>query len=93
VAWVSALMALCPEIIALDGKAIRRFLDRTDGKGPIHVINTWASRKALVPAQFKVAIKNNEITAGYPGEIVRQIIDQKSEFGYGHGRRYQQHAE
>jgi predicted transposase YbfD/YdcC len=63
VAWMSALGARCPEIIALDGKAIRRSLDRAAGKGPIQVVSAWASRNALVLAQFKVDAKSNEITA------------------------------
>jgi DDE_Tnp_1-associated/Transposase DDE domain len=63
VAWMSALAQLCQEIIALDGKAIRRSLERIDGKGPIHVVSAWASRNALVLAQFKVDAKSNEITA------------------------------
>jgi DDE_Tnp_1-associated/Transposase DDE domain len=63
VAWMSALVARCPEIIALDGKAMRRSLDRADGKGPIQVVSAWASRNALVLAQFKVDTKSNEITA------------------------------
>ena len=63
VAWMSALAELCSEIIALDGKAIRRSLDRADGKGPIHVVSAWASHNELVLAQFKVDAKSNEITA------------------------------
>ena len=63
VAWMSALSQLSQEIIALDGKAIRRSLERADGKGPIHVVSAWASRNELVLAQFKVDDKSNEITA------------------------------
>jgi len=63
VAWMSALAQLYQEIIALDGKAIRRSLDRADGKGPIHLVSAWASRNELVLAQFKVDAKSNEITA------------------------------
>lgn len=63
VAWMSALAQLGQEIIALDGKTIRRSLDRADGKGPIHVVSAWASRNELVLAQFKVDAKSNEITA------------------------------
>ena len=63
VAWMSALAQLCQEIIALDGKAIRRSLDQADSKGPIHVVSAWASRNELVLAQFKVDAKSNEITA------------------------------
>ena len=63
VAWMSALARLGQEIIALDGKTIRRSLDRADGKGPIHVVSAWASCNELVLAQFKVDAKSNEITA------------------------------
>jgi predicted transposase YbfD/YdcC len=63
VSWMSALAQLSQDIIALDGKTIRRSLDRADGKGPIHVVSAWASRNELVLAQFKVDAKSNEITA------------------------------
>jgi Transposase DDE domain len=60
---MSALATLCEEVIALDGKTIRRSLDRADGKGPMHVVSAWASRNELVLAQCKVDAKSNEITA------------------------------
>jgi predicted transposase YbfD/YdcC len=63
VRWMNALADLSQEIVALDGKTIRRSLDRADGKGPIHVVNAWASANELVLAQFKVDAKTNEITA------------------------------
>ena len=63
VAWMSALAQLCQEIIALDGKTIRRSLDRADSTGPMHVVSAWASRNELVLAQFKVDAKSNESTA------------------------------
>ena len=63
VTWMSALAQLGQEIVALDGKTIRRSLDRADGTGPIHVVSAWASRNALVLAQCKVEAKSNEITA------------------------------
>jgi predicted transposase YbfD/YdcC len=62
-AWMSALAKLAEEVIALDGKTIRRSLDRADGKGAIHVVSAWASINELVLAQFKVDEKSNEITA------------------------------
>jgi predicted transposase YbfD/YdcC len=62
-AWMSALAQLAEEVIALDGKTIRRSLDRADGKGAIHVVSAWASINKLVLAQFKVDDKSNEITA------------------------------
>jgi hypothetical protein len=63
VAWMRALADCCQEVSALDGKTMRRSLDRADGKGPIHVVSAWASRNALVLAQCKVDPKSNEITA------------------------------
>lgn len=61
--WMSALATVAGEVIALDGKTIRRSLDRADGTGAIHVVSAWASRNELVLAQFKVDDKSNEITA------------------------------
>jgi predicted transposase YbfD/YdcC len=63
IAWMNALADLSQDIVALDGKTIRRSLDRADGKGPIHVVNAWASANEIVLAQFKVDAKTNEITA------------------------------
>ena len=62
-AWMSALAQLGQEIIAVDGKTMRRALDRADGKGPLHVVSAWASHHALVLAQGKVDATSNEITA------------------------------
>src|SRR5262249_24192688 len=48
---------------AMDWKARRRSLARSDGKGRIHIVNAWSSANAVVLAQFKVDAKTNEITA------------------------------
>jgi predicted transposase YbfD/YdcC len=61
--WMQALADLRQAIVALDGKTLRRSLDRADGKGPIPIVNAWSSANALVLAQFKVDAKTNEITA------------------------------
>lgn len=63
VSWMSALAQLSQDIIALDGKTMRRSLDRADGKGPMHVVSAWASRHELVLAQFKVDATSHESTA------------------------------
>ena len=63
VSWMNALVDLSHDVVALDGKTIRRSLDRADGKGPIHVVNAWAAANELVLAQFKVDAKTNESTA------------------------------
>jgi predicted transposase YbfD/YdcC len=63
VRWMKALADLRQDIVALEGKTIRRSLDRADGKGPSHVVKAWASANALVRAQVKVDAKTNESTA------------------------------
>ncbi len=63
VRWRKALADLSPAIVALDGKTMRRSLDRADGTGPIHVVNAWASAHELVLAQCKVDAQTHEITA------------------------------
>jgi hypothetical protein len=60
---MSALADLAEDVMALDGKTIRRSLARADGKGAMHVVSAWASTNALMLAQFKVDDKSNEITA------------------------------
>jgi predicted transposase YbfD/YdcC len=61
--WMSAWAELAEDVIALDGKTLRRSLDRADGKGARHVVSAWASTNELVLAPFKVDDKSNEITA------------------------------
>jgi DDE_Tnp_1-associated len=63
VSWRSALAALGEEIMARDGKTIRRALARADGKGPMHGVSAWASRHELGLAQCQVDAKSHELTA------------------------------
>lgn len=62
--WVQTIAKLTSgEIIALDGKRLRRSHDRTLGKNAIHIVSAWASSNHLVLGQVKVDEKSNEITA------------------------------
>lgn len=64
VTWMQAVATvLPPEVIALDGKTVRRSPDRAAGQGPIHVVSAGAASNRLVLAQVKGAAKSNEITA------------------------------
>jgi predicted transposase YbfD/YdcC len=49
------------EIVALDGKALRRALDRDQNVK--YIVSAWAESNNLVLGQLKVADKTNEITA------------------------------
>ena len=51
------------EVVAIDGKTLRRSYDRSSGKGAIHMVSAWASSNGIVLGQLKTAEKSNEITA------------------------------
>lgn len=62
VAWVAARTGIDAEVIAIDGKTVRRS-GRRKGNEPIHIVSAFAARQRLVLGQVKVAEKSNEITA------------------------------
>jgi predicted transposase YbfD/YdcC len=62
--WVRAVAEVTQgEVVAIDGKTVRRSHDRTLGKQAIHMVNVWASSNGLALGQTKVEEKSNEITA------------------------------
>ena len=62
-AWAKTLRADAPDLIALDGKTLRRSGDDAIGLKPLHVVSTWASTQRLVLAQEAVEAKDNECAA------------------------------
>lgn len=60
VAWVSSLTGMPMEVIAIDGKTLRR---SKGAKAAIHMVSAFAARQRLVLGQVKVADKANEIVA------------------------------
>jgi predicted transposase YbfD/YdcC len=63
IAWVASLSKLGPDIVAIDGKTLRRSYQEGGAKAPIHMISAFSSRQRMVLGQRKVADKSNEITA------------------------------
>jgi predicted transposase YbfD/YdcC len=62
--WVKAVSQLTQgQVIAIDGKTLRRSQDRANGKSAIHMVSAWASANHLVLGQLKVDDKSNQITA------------------------------
>ena len=60
--WTQSLWQAVPqEIVALDGKALRRALNADQSVK--YVVSAWAETNELVLGQLKVADKSNEITA------------------------------
>jgi predicted transposase YbfD/YdcC len=63
VAWVAALTGTSADVIAIDGKTLRRSYQKKGAKAPIHMVSAFAARQRLVLGQVKVADKSNEIVA------------------------------
>jgi len=51
------------EVVAIDGKTLRRSFDRADQKAAIHLVNAWASQTGVSLGQVRTDADSNEITA------------------------------
>lgn len=62
--WVASVREVCGEdVIAIDGKSLRRSHNRKKGLGPLHMVSAWSTANGLVLAQQATEAKSNEITA------------------------------
>lgn len=70
-AWAGALaVGFEREVVAIDGKTIRRSFDHRREHPPLHVVSAWASEQGLVLGQRSVENKSNEVT------VVPELLDQ-----------------
>jgi predicted transposase YbfD/YdcC len=64
VSWISSVSEITQgQVIAIDGKTLRRSHDKALGRGAIDMVSAWAAANHLVLGQVKVDDKSNEITA------------------------------
>ncbi len=62
--WITALHEITDgQVIAIDGKALRRSFDAASGKAAIHMVSAWATANQISLGQVVVDAKSNEITA------------------------------
>ena len=62
--WVYAVRQAVPEeVVAIDGKSVRRSHNRGAGLGPLHMVSAWATENRVVLGQVATEAKSNEITA------------------------------
>jgi predicted transposase YbfD/YdcC len=62
--WIQAISNLTAgQVVAIDGKRLRRSHDGRLGRAAIHMVSAWASANGLVLGQLKTDEKSNEITA------------------------------
>ncbi len=61
--WTQAVSNHHNDVIAIDGKTLRRSHDNADGKPAIHIVSAWACENKMVFGQVATDEKSNEITA------------------------------
>lgn len=62
--WIETIREkISNEVIAIDGKTVRRSKDDQNGKKPLHVVSAWANENRLVLGEIATEEKSNEITA------------------------------
>jgi predicted transposase YbfD/YdcC len=62
--WIQALaQSTGQEVIAIDGKTLRRSFDAANRKAAIHMVSAWACENKMVFGQIAIDEKSNEITA------------------------------
>jgi len=61
--WVQSFQKSLKEVIAIDGKTLRRSFDTAKDKPAIHMISAFATSSRIVLGQQKTSTKSNEITA------------------------------
>ena len=63
IAWVQSFQQALGNLIAIDGKTLRKSFDKASGQSPIHMVSAFAATSKLVLGQQKISDKSNEITA------------------------------
>ena len=61
--WVASLADFNQDVVAIDGKVMRRTLDKANGNPAIHLVSAWSVENNFCFGQVKVSDKSNEITA------------------------------
>ena len=62
--WIEAVFCVTKgQVIAIDGKTLRKSHDRSSNKAAIHMVSAWATANSVVLGQVKTEEKSNEITA------------------------------
>jgi predicted transposase YbfD/YdcC/predicted DNA-binding protein (UPF0251 family) len=62
--WITDLHEITAgQVVAIDGKTLRRSFDTASGKSAIHMVSAWATANKITLGQVVVDEKSNEITA------------------------------
>ena len=62
--WITAMHEITAgQVIAIDGKTLRRSFDAASSKAPLHMVSAWATANRVSLGQVTTDEKSNEITA------------------------------
>lgn len=62
--WITAIREVTNgDVVAIDGKTLRRSADVAKGKTALHMVSAWGAANGMVLGQVKTADHSNEITA------------------------------
>lgn len=62
--WMNDVVAAIEgDVVAIDGKSLRRSFDRASRKNALHLVSAWSCAGGVALGQVKTAEKSNEITA------------------------------
>jgi len=62
--WIESVRSVVAgDVVAIDGKTLRRSGEHATGKSPIHLVSAWAVSTQMVLGQVKTEAHSNEITA------------------------------
>lgn len=62
--WITSLQEITDgQIVAIDGKTLRRSYDKASSKSAIHMVSAWATANHISLGQVVTEEKSNEITA------------------------------
>jgi len=62
--WINAIREVTAgDVVAIDGKTLRRSADAATGKSALHMISAWGAANGMVLGQVKTDDHSNEITA------------------------------
>lgn len=62
--WIHKIFEITGgQVIAIDGKTLRRSFDKRRNKAALHMVHAWAAKNGVLLGQKKTKDKSNEITA------------------------------
>ena len=63
-AWLNEMAAPVEgDVVAIDGKTLRRSFNRATSRSPLHMVHAWAVRRRLLLGQLATDADSNEIRA------------------------------